>query len=203
MARLNSQNRAAKSLYAITAGSPRVCENAPLFQVCGELGLLNLHLEYALYYTLCLPVMVGLMVWQLSSLESFSGLLNKILPRSFLEKWQTPLLLITHLGAIGLLIALCYFFFQSISDLLSNNAVNTAWDFGQIVAVLATVPTVIEFLHMHFENTRSLQVRKVNPRFMTHNAYALVHEHLELQVRYYRNQLPTQFIDALGETKSD
>ena len=203
MVRLNSQNRAAKPLYAITAGSPRVCGNAPPFQVCGDLEPQSLHPEYSFYYTLCLPVMLGLTIWQLCSLESFSGFLNKILPRSFRQKWQTPLLLVVHLGAVGFLTAPCYFFFQSISDLLSNDAVNTTWAFGQIVAVLATVPTVIEFLHTYFEKTRSSHVRKANPRFLVHDTYGLVHEDMELHDGNYSNQLPAQLIDASGETKSD
>ena len=203
MVRLNSQNRAAKPLYATTAGSPRVCGNAPPFQICGELEPRSLHPEYAFYYTLCLPVMLGLTIWQLSSPESFSGRLNRMLPRSFREKWQTPLLLIAYLGAVGFLTAPCYFFFQSISDLLSNDAVNMTWAFGQIVAVLATVPAVIEFLHTYFINMHSSHDRKAKPRFFTPNAYGLVHEHLELHDGNYRKQLPAQLTDALGETKSD
>ena len=199
MVRLSAQNRSAKPLYAITTGSPRVCGSAPPFRVCGDSAPPNLHPEYAFYYTLCVPVMLGLTIWQLSSLESCAGPLNRFLPRSFRKKWQNPLLLITHLGAVGFLTAPCYFFFQSISDLLSNDAVNTTWAFGQIVAVLATVPTVIEFLHTHFENMRPSHVRKANPRFLTRNAYGLVHEHLELHDGNYRHQIPAQMTDALGE----
>lgn len=178
MMRLSAQNRSTASPFGKNAESPRVCGNVPPFSTCG-LNQPNLHPEYAFYYTLCLPVMLGLTVWQLSSLKSFSSLLNKILPNDFREKWQRLLLLIMHLGAVGLFAAPFYLFFQSISDLLASDAVNATWGFGQIVAILATVPTVVEFVHTYVENKRSPHVRTIAPRSLAENAY----EQLELDVR--------------------
>ena len=177
MTRLSAQNRSASA--PVYLGSPRVCGNVPPFSICGNVHPPNLHPEYAFYYTLCLPVMLRLTIWQLSSLESFSGLLNRILPNHLREKWQRLLVLVMHLGAVGFFATPFYLFYQSISDLLSNNAVNTTWGFGQIVAILATVPTLVEFVHTYVENKRSPRVRKITPRSFAEIAY----EHLELNVR--------------------
>lgn len=84
-----------------------------------------------------------------------------------------------HLGAVGFLAAPFHFFFQSISDLLTNDDVHTTWDFGQMVAALATVPTVVEFVHTYVESNRSSHVRKITPRSVAETAY----EQLELDVR--------------------
>ncbi|KAL8793595.1 MAG: hypothetical protein Q9195_003858 [Heterodermia aff. obscurata] len=179
MIQLSARNRNATLSFAKNAEAPRVCGNVAPLAICVKVKEPDLHPEYAFYYTLCLPVMLGLTIWQLSSLKSFSSLLNTIFPTVFREKWQRPLILITHLGAVGFLAAPFFLFFQSISDLLSNDAVNTTWGFGQIVAILATVPTVVEFVHTQVENKRSAHNRKITPRFSAENAY----EQLELDVR--------------------
>lgn len=74
-------------------------------------------------------------------------------------------------------------------------SLRTIWQTGRLV-----VSTVIEFLHAIYENMRSLHGRKANTRFPRHNVYRLIHEHLKLHNGYYRNQLPAQLPDALGET---
>ena len=178
MLRLSAQNRSTSLLYAKNAESPQVCGNVPPYSICPNALPPDLHPEYAFYYTLCLPVILGLTIWQLSSLNSFSSLLNRILPKNFRAKWQRLLFLMMHLGAVGFLAAPSYFFFQSISDLLSNDAVNMTWGFGQIVAILATVPTVVEFVHTYVENNRSPHVRRIAPGSLAKNAY----EPLELDV---------------------
>ena len=180
MMRLSAQNRnpGATPLFVQNAESPQVCGNFPPLKICSDVHQPNLHPEYAFYYTLCLPVMLGLAIWQLSSLEFFSSLLMKIFPVKLKEKWKRLLFLIMHFGAVGFFAAPFYLFFQSISDLLSNDAVNTTWGFGQIVAILATVPTVVEFVHTYVENKRSPHTRKITPRSLAGNAY----EELELDV---------------------
>ena len=184
MARLSAQNRSPSGslLWAINAASPRVCENVAPFSICA-LDAPDLHPEYAFYYTLCLPVMLGLTIWQLFSLKPFSNYMNKIIPRGLRETWQGFLLLITHLGALGFFAAPCYFFFQSISDLLSGDVVNKTWGFGQIVAILATVPTVIEFIRAYVENKKSTHVGEVIPRFAVEEAPGQSYEQLQLNVR--------------------
>ena len=183
MVRLSAQNRATAPLYAINAQSPRVCGNVAPGSICADLNQPNLHPEYAFYYTLCTPIMLGLTVWQLSTIQTVSNLLDSILPKHFREKWQGLLLLITHVGAIGFFVAPCYFFFKSIADLLSNDAINRNWGFGQIVAVLATVPTVVEFVHTYVKNKKNPPNRKVTPRSSVQSTNEQLYELLEMNVR--------------------
>ena len=86
-----------------------------------------------------------------------------------------------HLSAIGFFIAPFYFFFQIISDLLSNNAVDPSWGFGQVVAILATVPTLVEFVHAYLETKDGPRVKKVVPRFLAVDAHEPSYEQLELR----------------------
>ena len=142
-----------------------------------------LHPEFAFYNALCVPIMLGLTIWQLSSLQIVSSLLNEFFPNDLREKWGRLLVLIMHLGAVGIFIAPCYLFFPSISDLLSNNAVNMNWGFGQIVAILATVPTVFRFVHAYIENKRSSHVKKIAPRFLVDEPQGQSYEQLALNDR--------------------
>ena len=182
MVRLSAQNRSSAPLYAVNAQSPRVCGNVAPGSICGNLNP-NLHPEYAFYYTLCIPIMLGLTVWQFSTLQTVSDLLDSNFPKSFRAKWQGILLFIMHVGAIGFFAAPSYFFFQSIADLLSNDAVNKTWGFGQIVAVLATVPTVVEFIHTYVESNKDSTDQMGTPRSIIQGTDEQSYELLELNVR--------------------
>ena len=160
MMELNRLNKDSTSnVFTTSSQYPQVCNNIAPFKICGNLVQPDLHPEYAFYYTLCMPIMLGLVVWQLSSLP------KKIGPNGFGETSKRLGQLILHLGAIGFFVGPCYVFFQSISDLLSYEAVNMNWDFGQIVAILTTSFSVVELVRTYLETGKHSHVRKSRPRF--------------------------------------
>ena len=162
---------------------PQVCENITPFHLCGRLVVPDLHPEYAFYYTLCMPIMLGLTIWQLSSLKSFYDLLRRSCPNWFRRIPQWLWLSALHVGALGFFIGPCYVFFKSISDLLANDAVNKNWGFGQIVAILTTVLSIVEFVHTYVESRKSSHVKKSRPRPSVEDAYGSLNESIPLASR--------------------
>lgn len=124
---------------------PNSCGNASPETICPGLYKEGLHPEYTFYYTLCLPIIIGLTLWQLSTIPSVSRVLSAVFYTN--SKPRLPLFTLMHLIAQGCFIASFSFFFDSLADLLGSDAVSFEWSFGQIVAITLYMPSILGFFH--------------------------------------------------------
>ena len=145
---------------------PNACGNISPVNICPAYHQPNLKPEYTFCYALCLPIMLGLTVWQLSSDSRISAFLNTLpirRPRDFPWFWST----ILHLGAMGFFAAPIYLFFKSISDLFTNNAVNTVWSFGQIIAVTVWIPTLTGLVNSYIDGVDGAHNKQLPAGYIT------------------------------------
>lgn len=135
---------------------PNACANiSPIF-LCDGISLIpDLKSEYSLCYTLLIPVMLALTIWQLYSqmMSSQTGtpqfafqllsrlveLTSKFTSSDIKRYFCTGVL---HVAALGFFAGPFYVFFEGISDLFSYRAVLRNWGFGQIVAITVWLPSL-------------------------------------------------------------
>ena len=147
MAALNRLNKV-ETPYLYDSSFPNACGNFSPLNLCGNFVPPNERPEYTFYYTLCLPVMVGLTVWQTTSISRVSTFFEAtfpLKPRGY--SWLIHGVL--HVAALSFFAVPLYLFFQSISQLFQYGSVSTMWGFGQIVAVTVWIPTVAGFVNSY------------------------------------------------------
>lgn len=165
MAALNRRNKITDA-WAFDNEFPNACGNASPIHLCYTARRPDLKPEYTFYYTLCLPIMLGLTIWQLSSISRISTFLDAIpikKPRDTPWFWSV----ILHLGTIGLFVVPVYLFFKSISDLFSNYTVNSTWSFGQIIAVTVWIPTVAGLVNSFVDGVDVAHTKQLPARYTT------------------------------------
>ncbi|KAF2795368.1 hypothetical protein K505DRAFT_324099 [Melanomma pulvis-pyrius CBS 109.77] len=151
----NKQNKSSQTSATTLFDSqyPNACGNASPINICPGSVPPDVHPEYAFYYTLCLPSMIGLTIWQLSTLSYISQPLSALF-----YKDSRPILLrfrLLHLFALGFFVAPFCFFFMSIYDLFKYDAVSFEWSFGQIIAIILIVTGFVNNLWDGVINTRT------------------------------------------------
>lgn len=138
---------------------PNACGNASPLNICPGLYPSTANTEYTFFYTLCVPVMVGLTVWQLTTLASVSKFLSAIFYKD--SQANMPLFTILHLAALGLFVAPIAFFFDNIKDLFISGNISFDWTFGQILAITLWIPSVsvlVEYLIVGYKDAHDKQM---------------------------------------------
>lgn len=157
----NKQNKSGDTSTTAEFDSqyPNACGNASPLNICPELSAPILHPEYAFYYTLCLPIMIGLTIWQLSTISWVSKSLSMFFYKD--SKPNLSLFVLLHFSALGFFTAPFCFFFISISDLFYYNAVSSEWSFGQIIAITLWVPSVVGFVNNLWDGVRDAHKKQL------------------------------------------
>lgn len=163
----NIANRTVDDYNLALFGSryPNACGNAAPISICPEVPYPNVHPEFAFYYTLCLPVMIGLTIWQLSSVPPISKFLSRCFYRD--SKENSALFSLLHLAALCFLVVPLAFFFMSLRDLFWWKAINFEWSFGQIVALTLWLPSATGFVNSLLHGVEDAHTNQLPERYST------------------------------------
>ena len=122
-------------------------------------------------YASCIPVMLGLTVWQISSSlcpPSFLALIRFVTTcNTWSEQSAAMRHTIYHISTMILLVPPLYTLIQGIMDLFDGDAVNGTWGFGQIVAVTVWIPTVAGFFNMWVEGVSAAHTEQLPASYLT------------------------------------
>lgn len=128
--------------------------------------LLDLSLGNSFYGVLCLPVIFGLTIWQLSPIPRIAALLASVRgrnPKNY--PWLPPAIM--HIVAIGLLGAPLYFSVKDVYSLFQTESVNMTWGFGQIVAIAAYIPFVAGLINNYVDGVGDAHTKQLPRRYGT------------------------------------
>lgn len=145
---------------------PDACGNLPPYYICPYVFLPDLHAVNAFYNALCLPIIFGLTIWQLSSIPRVSTFLASV-PLHRLGKYPLLLLAMLHLGALGLFTMPLYYFFKGIWSLFQTQSVGMTWNFGQVVAITAWIPTIAALVNNYVDGVGAAHTKQLPPTYRT------------------------------------
>jgi hypothetical protein len=151
--------------FLSSAEYPNACGNVSPHRMCGLFDP-EFKPEYSFYFALCLPIMLGLVIWQLLSIPRFFHLCISAVRIDF-RRSKTFWYVILHLGALGFFAAPFYLFLKTISSLFSNQSVNTNWSFGQILAIAVWIPTVAGFANSWTDGVDAARTKQLPVRYQT------------------------------------
>ena len=175
----------------INSEYPNACSNSSPIGICfpsrpgpRAVYLPILIMAVKIIYIVSIPMVLSLAIWQLFSISYISALLSfncfNLLPKKAL----------LHLHKIALLffLALLALFFMAISQLFSAGAVNTNWNFGQIITITVWIPTVAGFINNCMDGVGNAHTKQLPPRYQTIPSAGRYDEYSsELEIGHYDN----------------
>lgn len=157
-----NQNTEFMSLFS--PQHPNACVNASPTNLCRDVRNAEVHPEYAFSYVLCMPSMLSLTLWQLSTVPFIRKSPSAFFYRAP-GKRILPLFVLLHLFAILLFVPPFIFFFKGIDDLFRYDLVSSDWNFGQIVALTLWLPSLIGFVNTVWDGVGPAHAKQMPVRY--------------------------------------